>query len=356
LRDEPLLGFVEVPEGPFLMGTREEDIPALMERLGGERRWYEREVPQHEVTLPTYYIARYPVTHAQYAAFVRETGHEPPTADIEAERPYEWREGHYPPQRANQPVVLVTWHDALAYCRWLTEKLREWKGTPEPLATLLREQGWAVTLPSEAEWEKAARGTDGRQYPWGDDPDRDRANYGDTGIGTTSAVGCFPGGASPCGVEDMSGNVWEWCRTKWRDSYGNYRDDDDLEGDVLRVLRGGSWSDVERLVRCAYRSRNQPRNRNNNLGFRLLVASHDFHGKPEMPGGGMRPSRPRQRKTARLGPGRALGPSAGRVSRRDPGPGEYGPGGPGSVLSGVEGSPPGMLPGFRPWSIPGVAC
>ena len=110
-------------------------------------------------------------------------------------------------------MVTVTWYEAQQYCDWLTERLRAWPGTPEPLAMLLRHEDWQVMLPSEVEWEKAARGTDRRIYPWGSEPDPNRANYDDTGINHTSAVGCFPGGASPYGVEDLSGNVWEWTRS-----------------------------------------------------------------------------------------------------------------------------------------------
>ncbi len=266
LPDERLLGFVEIPAGLFLMGTRREDIPELLERFGGDRDWYESETPRHEVTLPAYYVARYLVTYAQYAAFVRETGQK---------LPEEWREGNYPPQRANQPVVLVTWYDALAYCRWLTGKLRAWPGTPEPLATRLREEGWVITLPSEAEWEKAARGTDGWIFPWGEEPDPYRANYGDTGIGTTSAVGCFPGGGSPYGVEDLSGNVWEWTRSL----YGEYpyvpgdgREDLEAGREVRRVLRGGAFFDVAGGVRCAYRVRLDPSYRSWFSGFRLVAS------------------------------------------------------------------------------------
>jgi len=173
----------------------------------------------------------------------------------------------------NHPVVWVSWHEALAYCGWLTEKLREWEETPEPLATLLREEGWAITLPSEAEWEKAARGGDGRRYPWGQEPDPNRANYYDTGIWMTSAVGCFPGGASPYGVEDLSGNVWEWCRTKWEDNYKDYEGDDDLEGSALRVLRGGSFVDSGSIVRCACRNLGlYPDGRVGYYGFRVVAS------------------------------------------------------------------------------------
>jgi formylglycine-generating enzyme required for sulfatase activity len=275
LPDEPLLGFVEIPKGPFTMGTREEEIPALMERFGGERKYYEREIPQHTVDLPTYYIAHYPVTQIQYAAFVQDTGHNVPSSLFgwEPDRPFEWRDGSYPPGRANQPVVLVSWHDALAYCEWLTERLRAWDETPEPLATLLREEGWRITLPSEAEWEKAARGADGRIFPWGDEADPERANYSDTGIGTTSAVGCFPGGASPYEVEDLSGNVWEWCRTKWEENYRDYQGDDDLEGDERRVLRGGAFFNDESSVRCAFRDDWYfPNLRSWNFGFRVVAS------------------------------------------------------------------------------------
>jgi formylglycine-generating enzyme required for sulfatase activity len=246
-----------------------------MERFGGDRKYYEREIPQHTVDLPTYYIAHYPVTQIQYAAFVQDTGHNVPSSlfELEPDRPFEWRGGSYPPGRANQPVVLVSWHDALVYCGWLTEKLCVWDETPEPLATLLREEGWRITLPSEAEWEKAARGADGRIFPWGEQADRERANYSDTEVGTTSAVGCFPDGASPYEVEDLSGNVWEWCRTKWEENYRDYQGDDSLEGDAHRVLRGGSFLDSGWSVRCACRGGGGgPGYRGGGLGFRVVAS------------------------------------------------------------------------------------
>jgi formylglycine-generating enzyme required for sulfatase activity len=259
LPDEPLLGFVEIPEGPFTMGTREEEIPALMERYGGDREWYEWETPQHRVELPAYYVARYPVTVAQFRAFAEDSGYEP-------------RDSNSPRGMDNHPVVHVTWHDALAYCDWLTGKLCAWDKTPEPLATLLQEEGWVITLPSEPEWEKAARGPDGCIFPWGNEADPERANYSDTGIGTTSAVGCFPDGASPYGVEDLSGNVWEWCRTKWESNYEDYQGYDDLGGSDNRVLRGGAFLSDGSFVRCAFRYRFLPDFRLRNSGFRVVAS------------------------------------------------------------------------------------
>lgn len=175
LPDEPLLRFVEIPAGPFTMGSdKAQDSEA-----------FERETPPQPVTLPAYYLARWPVTVAQFRAFVDDAKVAPRDPDC--------LKG-----AANHPVVNVSWHEALAYCRWLTGQLRASDRTPEPLATRLRKGGdrgpWQVTLLSEAEWEKAARGVDGRIYPWGKDADPNRANYSDTGIGGTSAVGCFPGG------------------------------------------------------------------------------------------------------------------------------------------------------------------
>ncbi len=257
---EPLLGFVEIPAGAFLMGSD----PARDAEADDDGQ------PQHEVLLPRYYLARYPVTVAQWRAFVQASGHTPRDADS--------LQG-----LANHPVVLVSWHEALAYCDWLTVRLREWLGTPEPLAHLLRQAGWGVTLPSEAEWEKAARGTDGWRYPWGEAPDPNRANYADTQIGRTSPVGCFPGGTSPYGLEEMSGNVWEWTRSIWGPPYAKmpfsypYDPDDGREqlqaaDDMSRVLRGGAfWLDLQR-VRCAHRDGFGARYVSNYIGFRVALA------------------------------------------------------------------------------------
>jgi formylglycine-generating enzyme required for sulfatase activity len=264
--------FCYVPPGVFSMGSDDDDQLAD-----------DSEKPLHEVNIPHgYWIARYPVTVAQLRTFVQDSGHE--LGDEDSLRGL-----------ANHPAVWVSWHEALAFCDWLTQRWRDF--LPE---------GYLVSLPSEAEWEKAARGGEeitavplivatreglsvaygGRlirnrrpkgRYPWGDEPDPERANYDDTGIGTTSAVGCFPGGASPYGCLDMAGNVWEWCATKWQDSYADYRDDNDLEGDAPRVLRGGAFSYDPWGVRCACRGRDDPNSRGDFIGFRVVVSS----GSPE---------------------------------------------------------------------------
>ncbi len=222
------------------------------------------ELDQHPVTLPRYYIARYPVTVAQFQAFVQDSSDQPKDEDSLC-------------GLSNHPVADVSWHEARKYCAWLTERLRVWKGTPEPLATLLRQEGWQVTLPSEAEWEKAARGTEGRIYPWGNDPDPNRANYRDTGINDTTAVGCFPEGVTPYGYLDMAGNVWEWTRSLW----GEYpypteakerAQREDLSARGNRVLRGGAFYLNADFVRCAYRFYYGPDFRYFNLGFRVVVS------------------------------------------------------------------------------------
>jgi len=184
------------------MGSTDEDKMA-----------WDDEKPQHEVTLEAYRIGKFPITNAQYAEFVAAGGYSKrrywTTAGWERKERDGWTGAHdygLPYTLAQHPVVGVSWYEATAFCCWLTEHLRE-SGELSSDET--------VELPTEEQWEKAARGTDGRIYPWGDEPDPTRANYSDTKIGTTSAVGSFPSGASPYGVEDMSGNVWEWCQTEW---------------------------------------------------------------------------------------------------------------------------------------------
>ncbi|MBU2547261.1 MAG: SUMF1/EgtB/PvdO family nonheme iron enzyme [Proteobacteria bacterium] len=263
---DDMLGFVEIPAGPFLMGSDKKQDPSA----------YDDELPQHPVTLQGFYIGRYPVTVAQFRAFVEDSGYGPKYAE-------------YIKGLDTHPVAYVTWHDTRAYCDWLTDRLRSWEGTPEPLAGLLRNgsgdgKPWRVILPSEAEWEKAARGKDGRIHPWGDEIDPDRANYDDTGIGATSPAGCFPAGAGPYGCLDMAGNVWEWTRSLWGKERGkpdfkypydpaDRRRENLKAGDeISRVLRGGAFYYLVRLLRCAFRYRFVPGYRGRLTGFRVSLS------------------------------------------------------------------------------------
>jgi len=243
----PVPEMVSIPAGPFPMGTWSEDIPALVKKYGGKAEWYEREVPQHEVDLPTFEIGKYPVTNREYQAFVREAGYRPPEG---------WDGDEYPPGKGDHPVVNVSWRDAAAYCRWLSERT-----------------GRSFRLPTEAEWEKAARGTDGRQYPWGDEFDPAKCNTREGGPGGTTPVGQYPEGASPYGALDMAGNVWEWCSSLYKPypyDPGDGRENPEVNGS--RVLRGGSWDFLQWLARVRVRSRHYPDFSLNNFGFRVVAS------------------------------------------------------------------------------------
>ncbi|MSP14046.1 MAG: NACHT domain-containing protein [Chloroflexi bacterium] len=264
--------FCYVPGGPFIMGEGQE---------------------QHEnhVLKDDYWLGRYPVTVAQFRAYLQGSGRQP-----------EYPSSLWDPD--NHPVRRVDWHEALAFCVWLGEKWRQEGILPRK---------WDLQLPSEAQWEKAARGAleipaqpvarparekpwlaaagtapqknplPARIYPWGDAPDPNRANYDQTGIGDTSAMGCFPGGASPYGVAELSGNVWEWTRSLWgtdsqkpqyiypydpRDGRENLQAPDD----VRRVLRGGAFSNGGGFVRCAFRGFSRPHDGRRGIGFRVVLS------------------------------------------------------------------------------------
>ena len=235
-----------IPAGPFLMGSDPDK----------DKDARDNEQPQHTLYLPDYTMARTPITQAQYAAFVQATGHRVPNVDADWAKPYSWSGTTPPSGKEDHPVVLVTRHDAMAYCRWLAEIT-----------------GKPYRLPTEAEWEKGARGTDGRIYPWGNEWDAKRCNSGESGKGGTTPVGAYPNGVSPYGLLDMAGNVWEWCSSLHR-GYP-YRADDgreDLGTSGIRVLRGGSFYNHRDGARCAFRYRTHPADRYDLSGFRVVVS------------------------------------------------------------------------------------
>lgn len=251
LPDDELLGFIEVPEGSFLMGSD----PSL-DPLAFDIEQWSATSAQGTVELPDYFISRFEVTVAQFRVFAHESGRG--IIDSNALG-----------SELNHPVVGVSWTDAVAYAQWLQGALMEWSGTPAALASMF-EGDWKIGLPSEAEWEKAARGGDGRIFPWGDAQRPDRANYRARG---TTAVGSFECPECPFGLADMSGNVWEMTRSPYQPyPYDSTDDRDDLEAESLWVMRGGSFNEAEQNVRAAIRGGVDPGARRPDIGFRLVIS------------------------------------------------------------------------------------
>ena len=293
------------------------EIPVVVPVPGGEYwigspegQGYDSERPRHQVTLNDFWISRYPVTNAQYEKFWKAGGYD-------AERywtpaGWTWRRGEYKPNLEevdkkyresyrtwiegrknrsepyfwrdrrwnipNHPVVGVTWFEAMAYCAWLMDKLQVssyklqvWRN--HQLETCDLKPGAYLRLPTEAEWEAAARGKTEKVYPWSNTFDAKLANTSESSIEHTTAVGQYPGGRSPCGALDMSGNVWEWCHSLYK-PYRYVASDgrEDEKSDAFRVLRGGSWYDDVNYARAAFRFRNYPDSFLNNVGFRFVVS------------------------------------------------------------------------------------
>jgi formylglycine-generating enzyme required for sulfatase activity/energy-coupling factor transporter ATP-binding protein EcfA2 len=251
----PDIAWCDIEPGPFIMGRSKEQAK------------YDDEIPQFTCNLirQPYCISKYPVTNEQFNAFVKDGGYTEQWRQCWTDAGRAWKGNSSGPEKQggafdlpNHPVVRVRWYEAVAFCNWLSERL-----------------GYRVSLPTEAQWERAARHTDGRVYPWGNKGKPGRhCNMNDAGIGTTSTVGIFPAGNAECGAADMAGNVLEWCGTKRQDSYEGYerKADDTLDGGELRVLRGGAFYSGEYGVRCAYHGGYGPYYRNDSLGFRVVAS------------------------------------------------------------------------------------
>jgi formylglycine-generating enzyme required for sulfatase activity len=242
-----------IPSGWFVMGTNESAVLEKVMSFLEEREGCAAETPQHRVYLEAFYIDETPVTYAEYKCFLE--------AHLDRPAPRDWdrQRRTFPPPKADHPVVYVSWHDAMDYARWAGKR-----------------------LPTEAQWEKAARGTDRRLYPWGNDFDPARCNSWEMGIrGTTPVTQYAPHGNSPYGVMDLAGNVWEWC-ADWYDPH--YYETSPLynptgpRAGIFRVLRGGAWSTDPEAKRVTHRGYCYPTYDNVLVGFRC-VAPIEIQGK-----------------------------------------------------------------------------
>ncbi len=245
----PPVDFVAIPAGPFVMGAdRALDSQAL-----DNERWSPAQ-GQGTLDLPLFYVGRTEVTVAAFSAFVKATGWNVDTRALNAP--------------ASHPVAFVSWPDALAYCRWLEGELKRSSGTPAAIAEHLR-AGWRVTLPTEAQWEKAARGGDRRIYPWGETARRDRATYE---AGAAGPVGQYTCPECAFGLADMAGNVWEWTRSPYQPyPYDEADDRSGLDADALWVMRGGAFNDPARMLRVSARGAAEPGARRAFIGFRVAL-------------------------------------------------------------------------------------
>jgi formylglycine-generating enzyme required for sulfatase activity len=239
--------FARVPKGPFLMGSKP----------GNPLAW-PNEIPQHTVVISRdYWIGCTPVTNAQFEVFIEAT-----------QSRHDWIDGWQ--DKLEHPVVNITWEEAAGFCEWLNTSILV--GLPD---------GLHFRLPTEAEWEKAARGQFGREWPWGNEFVPEYCNTAENGPGETTPAGSYaPYGVSPYTVADMAGNVWEWCADWYCEELYSVRVEQGdpvvdpvgpLEGQY-RVLRGGSFFDLSRAARCAFRHRPYPDHFGWNGGFRVAIA------------------------------------------------------------------------------------
>jgi formylglycine-generating enzyme required for sulfatase activity len=291
--------FVPVPGGHFSVGTTDQEVAEIKaeaewyrERSRNWDKWLGWEQPAHPVSVADFHMARYPVTNAQYQAFIDGGGY----TDVglaawwTAGGGAAWRGGHIrrwgpevglsdnlPGQWSNRrlntpnaPVVGVSWFEAVAYCNWLTTKLRD-------IGFL--DEGQVVRLPTEPEWEYAVRGPERRTYPWGNAWHPEALNWAGAGIGAPSAVGAFPAGATPdTGLLDVAGNAWQWCQTRWGD-YPYQADRESLASQregfwyEQRCIRGISWATSDfGWAHCAARYWYFATGRYDVLGFRVVLS------------------------------------------------------------------------------------
>jgi formylglycine-generating enzyme required for sulfatase activity len=243
-------------------------LPPVMVRFEEDTMEIGEGEEQSNVKLMAFEIARYPVTNAQYAIFIDDNGYNPSgdwwdnpgkswLRQEGCTAPTYWNDDRFGNVRPNHPVVGVTWYEATAFCRWLTRHLND---------------GYEYCLPTEAEWEYAARGAQHQLYPWGlEHPDSERANFNQIYQGTTP-VGCFVSGATPKALLDMAGNVWDWTHSIFRPFPYNPRDRREAANSPAEkrfVLRGGGWYNQLARLRTSYRDRLEPNANYNYIGFRL---------------------------------------------------------------------------------------
>ncbi|MGD2087325.1 MAG: SUMF1/EgtB/PvdO family nonheme iron enzyme [Candidatus Aminicenantes bacterium] len=241
---------VYIPPGEFMMGQTAEEKKWLIDQIGEKdyNSYYKNETPLHKLYLDGYWLGKYEVTFAQYDRYCNESKIKKP--DDEG-----WG-------RETLPVINVSWTEAGAYCQWLSQQT-----------------GLQFKLPTEAQWEKAARGNDQRKYPWGScEPDKDLANF-IINVGKTTPVGSYPAGASPYGLLDMAGNVWEWCSDWYEEGYyknSPLRNPVGPNSSSDRVIRGGGCYYHSKSLRCANRVRYGYSDRSDVLGFRLCQDRWDL--------------------------------------------------------------------------------
>ena len=251
---DPLLSLIPAGEAHLGSDAVEKKIGYQIGGAAARKwRWFDGEI-ERKITLPSFFIDRYLVTQAQYEQFVQEIGHRVPhithteyqkqgflVHPYREVRPYLWKDNKLPEQLHNHPIVLVSVDDAEAYCHW--------RGKKETRNS---------RLPTEDEWEKAARGIDHRYFPWGNQWDPNRLNTAEKGPYQTTAVARYPQGKSPYGAFDMAGNVFQWTRTPLR------------TGSTRYILKGCSWDDEAGICRAAARHSRQKTSRHILIGFRCI--------------------------------------------------------------------------------------